>query len=162
MKVLAICWQGQRVFRLRVLRIAAAHGYNSIVPSGPRENRRSELRNPASKNLDRLSALQIVRLMNREDRKVPVAVGRALPAIARAVDLIVQAIRRGGRLIYVGAGSSGRIAVLDAAECPPTFGTSPQTGADIDCRGRPGDYSRGGRSRGFSRRMPSEICEKLN
>ena len=64
--------------------------------------------------------------MNREDRKVAVAVGRTLPAIARAVDLIVQAIRGGGRLIYVGAGSSGRIAVLDAAECPPTFGTSPQ------------------------------------
>jgi N-acetylmuramic acid 6-phosphate etherase len=64
--------------------------------------------------------------MNREDRKVAVAVGRALPAIARAVELIVQAIRGGGRLIYVGAGSSGRIAVLDAAECPPTFGTSPK------------------------------------
>jgi N-acetylmuramic acid 6-phosphate etherase len=64
--------------------------------------------------------------MNREDRKVPAAVGRALPAIARAVDLIVQAVRDGGRLIYVGAGSSGRIAVLDAAECPPTFGTSPK------------------------------------
>ena len=64
--------------------------------------------------------------MNREDRKVPAAVGRALPAIVRAVDLIVEAIRGGGRLIYVGAGSSGRIAVLDAAECPPTFGTSSQ------------------------------------
>jgi len=64
--------------------------------------------------------------MNREDRKVPAAVGRVLPAIARAVDLIVEAVRRGGRLIYVGAGSSGRIAVLDAAECPPTFGTSPK------------------------------------
>ena len=64
--------------------------------------------------------------MNQEDRKVAVAVGRALPAVARAVDLIVQAIRHGGRLIYVGAGSSGRIAVLDAAECSPTFGTSPQ------------------------------------
>jgi N-acetylmuramic acid 6-phosphate etherase len=107
-------------------RIAAAHGYNSIVPSGPRENRRSELRNPASKNLDRLSASEIVQLMNREDRKVAVAVGQALPAIARAVDQIVGAVRGGGRLIYVGAGSSGRIAVLDAAECPPTFGTSPK------------------------------------
>jgi N-acetylmuramic acid 6-phosphate etherase len=113
-------------FSLCVAQIAAAHGYNSIVPSGTREYRRSELRNPASKKLDRLSALQIVRLMNREDRKVPVAVRRALPAIARAVDLIVQAVRGGGRLIYVGAGSSGRIAVLDAAECPPTFGTSPK------------------------------------
>jgi N-acetylmuramic acid 6-phosphate etherase len=96
------------------------------VPARTRESRRSELRNPASKNLDRLSALQIVRLMNREDRKVAAAVGRALPAIARAVDAIVEALRAGGRLIYVGAGSSGRIAVLDAAECPPTFGTSPK------------------------------------
>jgi len=95
------------------------------VPSKPKEKRRSELRNPASKNLDRLSTLQIVRLMNREDRKVAVAVGRSLPSIARAVDVIVKTIRGGGRLIYVGAGSSGRIAVLDAAECPPTFGTSP-------------------------------------
>ena len=104
----------------------AAHGYNANVPARTRESRRSELRNPASKNLDRLSALQIVRLMNREDRKVPTAVGRALPAIARAVDAIVAALRAGGRLLYVGAGSSGRIAVLDAAECPPTFGTSPE------------------------------------
>jgi N-acetylmuramic acid 6-phosphate etherase len=96
------------------------------VPAKPKESRRSELRNPTSKNLDRLSALQIVRLMNREDRKVADAVGRALPSIARAVDAIVKAIRNDGRLIYVGAGSSGRIAVLDAAECPPTFGTSPK------------------------------------
>jgi N-acetylmuramic acid 6-phosphate etherase len=105
-------------------RNAAPRGYNSTVPSKLRENRRSELRNPASKNLDRLSALQIVRLMNREDHKVAAAVGRALPAIARSVETIVNALRGGGRLIYVGAGSSGRIAVLDAAECPPTFGTS--------------------------------------
>ncbi len=65
-------------------------------------------------------------MMNREDRKVAAAVGRELPAIARAVDAIVSGIRKGGRLIYVGAGSSGRIGVLDAAECPPTFGTSPK------------------------------------
>jgi len=73
-----------------------------------------------------MSALEIVRLMNREDRKVAVAVSHELPAIARAVDAIVDAIRNGGRLIYTGAGSSGRMAVLDAAECPPTFGTSPK------------------------------------
>jgi N-acetylmuramic acid 6-phosphate etherase len=90
-----------------------------------KEKRRSELRNPASTNLDRMSALQIVRLMNREDRKVAAVVGGELPAIARAVDIIVGALGRGGRLIYVGAGSSGRIAVLDAAEIPPTFGTPP-------------------------------------
>jgi len=88
------------------------------------DQRRTEQRLPASKKLDRLTALEIVRLMNREDRKVAAAVGRKLPAIARAVDAIVAAMRAGGRLIYVGAGSSGRMAVLDAAECPPTFGIS--------------------------------------
>jgi N-acetylmuramic acid 6-phosphate etherase len=93
---------------------------------GGKERRPTEQRNPASKNLDRMSALQIVRLMNREDHKVAVAVARQLPAIARAVDAIALRIQKGGRLIYVGAGSSGRIAVLDASECPPTFGTPPQ------------------------------------
>jgi N-acetylmuramic acid 6-phosphate etherase len=73
-----------------------------------------------------MSTAEIVRLMNREDRKVAEVVGRELPAIARAVDAIVAAIRVGGRLFYVGAGSSGRMAVLDAAECPPTFGISPK------------------------------------
>jgi len=72
-----------------------------------------------------MSALEIVRLMNREDRKVAPAVARELPSIARAVDGIVSRVRRGGRLIYVGAGTSGRLGVLDASECPPTFGTSP-------------------------------------
>ena len=72
-----------------------------------------------------MTAMEIVRLMNQEDRKVTVAVGREIRAIARAVDAIVSGIRKGGRLIYVGAGSSGRMAVLDAAECAPTFGTSP-------------------------------------
>ena len=73
-----------------------------------------------------MTAREIVRLMNREDRKVAAAVGRELPGITRAVDAIVNGIRKGGRLIYVGAGSSGRMGVLDAAECPPTFGTSPK------------------------------------
>jgi N-acetylmuramic acid 6-phosphate etherase len=96
------------------------------MPSHLKEHRRTEHRNTASKDLDRMTAIKIVRLMNREDRKVAISVGRELPAIARAVDAIVKAIRNGGRLLYVGAGSSGRMAVLDAAECPPTFGTSPK------------------------------------
>jgi len=70
-----------------------------------------------------MTAAQIVRLMNRQDRKIAAAVGREIPAIARAVDAIAEGMRNGGRLIYVGAGSSGRMAVLDAAECAPTFGT---------------------------------------
>jgi N-acetylmuramic acid 6-phosphate etherase len=90
------------------------------------EHRQTEQRNPASRNLDRMSALEIVRLMNREDRKVAAAVTRELANISHAVDAIVRRIHKGGRLIYVGAGSSGRIAVMDAAECPPTFGTPPQ------------------------------------
>jgi N-acetylmuramic acid 6-phosphate etherase len=91
--------------------------------SFPKESRRTEQRNQASQNLDRMTAPEIVTLMNREDRKVAFAVEREIPAIARAVDAIVAGIRNGGRLIYVGAGSSGRMAVLDAAECQPTFGT---------------------------------------
>src|SRR5712691_2437755 len=97
-----------------------------MMPSQPKDRRRTEQRNPASKNLDRMTAREIVRLMNGEDRKVAVAVGRESAAIARAVDAIVDGIRKGGRLIYVGAGSSGRMGVLDAAECPPTLGTSPK------------------------------------
>src|SRR5271154_4200075 len=86
------------------------------------EQRRTEQRLPASKNLDSMSALQIVRLINREDRKVAGAVARELPRIAAAVEAIVRAIRQGGRLIYVGAGTSGRLAMLDAVELPPTYG----------------------------------------
>jgi N-acetylmuramic acid 6-phosphate etherase len=84
----------------------------------------TEYRCPASRNLDRMSSRAIVQLMNREDRKVAIAVQKQIPSIVRAVDAIVRAIRSGGRLIYVGAGSSGRQAVQDAAECPPTFGVS--------------------------------------
>ena len=80
---------------------------------------------PGTGNLDRLSATQIARLMNRADRRAVRAVGRAAPAIGRAVDLIVHALARGGRLIFVGAGTSGRLGVLEAAECPPTFDTPP-------------------------------------
>jgi N-acetylmuramic acid 6-phosphate etherase len=94
------------------------------MPLQMRDRRATEQRLAASRNLDRMSAIEIVRLMNREDRKVAAAVGRALPAIGRAVDAIVTALRGNGRLFYVGAGSSGRMAVLDAAEVPPTFGIS--------------------------------------
>jgi len=83
----------------------------------------TEQRNPRSRNLDKLTTAQIVKLMNQEDRRVPLAVGRELKNITRAVDLIVERMRRGGRLFYVGAGTSGRLGVLDATECPPTFGT---------------------------------------
>ena len=83
----------------------------------------TERPNPRSHELDTRSTLQILRTINREDRKVPAAVGRAIPEIARAVDLAVERLRHGGRIVYLGAGTSGRLGVLDAAECPPTFGT---------------------------------------
>ena len=76
-------------------------------------------------DLDRMSSLEIVRLINTEDATVAAAVRRALPQIARAIDEVAAAIRKGGRLIYVGAGTSGRIAALDASEIPPTFNTHP-------------------------------------
>jgi N-acetylmuramic acid 6-phosphate etherase len=86
----------------------------------------TEQRNPRSHGLDTKSALEILRALNREDATVARAVRRELPHIARAVEAIVKALRRGGALFYVGAGTSGRLAVLDAAECPPTFGTPPR------------------------------------
>lgn len=86
----------------------------------------TEKSNPASSDLDRKSALEIARIINAEDAKVAPAVKRALPQIAQAIKLIADALSRGGRLIYVGTGTSGRIAALDAVECPPTFDVDPR------------------------------------
>jgi len=87
----------------------------------------TERDNSASAQLDILSAQEIAQLLNAEDKKVPAAVEQALPQIAQAIDLIANAILGGGRLIYVGAGTSGRMAALDASEIPPTFGVDPKT-----------------------------------
>lgn len=86
----------------------------------------TEQRNPHSMRLDQLSAAEIVRLMNEEDRKVAQAVADCLPQITLAVEQITAAFAQGGRLIYLGAGTSGRLGVLDASECPPTFSVSPE------------------------------------
>ena len=86
----------------------------------------TEQRNPNSMNVDSLSALEIVQLMNDEDKQVPLAIEKCLPQIAQAVERIVAAFQQGGRLVYIGAGTSGRLGVLDASECPPTFGVSPE------------------------------------
>src|SRR5208282_2672927 len=83
----------------------------------------TERTNPASASLDTKSTQEILRIINREDHRVAPAVRKALPQIARAVDLAVEAIRRGGRLVYLGSGTSGRLGVVDASECVPTFGT---------------------------------------
>lgn len=83
----------------------------------------TESRNPASFQIDTLSALEILKVINNEDKKVPFAVEERLPEIAKAVSLIAEAFAQGGRLIYCGAGTSGRLGILDASECPPTYGT---------------------------------------
>jgi N-acetylmuramic acid 6-phosphate etherase len=97
-------------------------------PRAPKHERITERRNPVSADLDAKSTLEILRIINREDRKVAPAVARAIPQIARAAELAIKASAEGGRLVYLGAGTSGRLGVLDAAECIPTFGTDSVVG----------------------------------
>ena len=86
----------------------------------------TEQRNPATEHIDEVSTLEMLAIINREDALVPAAVATQLAPIAEAVDLVASQLGNGGRLFYLGAGTSGRLGVLDAAECPPTFGASPQ------------------------------------
>lgn len=87
----------------------------------------TEQRNPASAGIDEASTLEMLAVINREDARIAPAIRQVLPAIARAVDLAAGALARGGRLFYAGAGTSGRLGILDAAECPPTYSTDPET-----------------------------------
>jgi N-acetylmuramic acid 6-phosphate etherase len=86
----------------------------------------TEQPNPASASIDALPTEEVMRIINAEDQKIAIAVEREIPAIARAVDAVVAAMERGGRLFYIGAGTSGRLGVLDASECPPTFSVPPE------------------------------------
>jgi N-acetylmuramic acid 6-phosphate etherase len=97
------------------------------APTGDLRGLRTEQLHPGADDLDCKSALEIATLINAEDAVVALAVRRALPQIARAIDLVAAGLRHGGRLIYVGAGTSGRIGALDASECPPTFNVDPRT-----------------------------------
>jgi N-acetylmuramic acid 6-phosphate etherase len=101
------------------------------------DTRLTERRNPRSSAIDTASALEIVDLIGAEDATVPAAVAQARKQIAQAIDLIEAAFRSGGRLIYIGAGTSGRLGVLDAAECPPTFGTPPEMVVGLIAGGAP-------------------------
>lgn len=92
----------------------------------PLDPRLTEQRNPATAEIDQLSALEIARIINREDHRIAPAVATQLDCVARAIELAEEAFRAGGRLIYVGAGTSGRLGVLDASEMPPTYGTDPR------------------------------------
>ncbi|WP_025569221.1 N-acetylmuramic acid 6-phosphate etherase, partial [Vibrio parahaemolyticus] len=85
----------------------------------------TESRNPASAEIDTLSTIEMLQVINEEDQKVALAVKAVLPQIAKTVDAITQAFANGGRLVYMGAGTSGRLGILDASECPPTYGTHP-------------------------------------
>lgn len=92
--------------------------------------------NPATRHIDTMTTLEMVSVINQEDVKVATAVGRELPAIAKAIDIITDRLKRGGRLFYAGAGTSGRLGVLDASECPPTFGTKPELVQGLIAGGR--------------------------
>ncbi|HVM44185.1 MAG TPA: N-acetylmuramic acid 6-phosphate etherase [Gemmatimonadales bacterium] len=97
-----------------------------MAPSAPHDPRLTEQRNPDTVDIDVADAARIVELLNRQDRLVPEAVWAVREPIARAIERVERAFRAGGRLIYVGAGTSGRLGVLDASECPPTFGSPPE------------------------------------
>ncbi len=89
-------------------------------------NLATEQRNPNSTDIDYASTVEILKIINDEDKKVPFAVEKEIPYIEKAVDKIVKSLKKGGRLLYFGAGTSGRLGVVDASECPPTFGTDPE------------------------------------
>lgn len=101
------------------------------------DSRLTERRNPRTHEIDRASALEIVDLLNAEDRLVPDVVHTTREPLARTIELVVSTFRSGGRLLYVGAGTSGRLGVLDATECPPTFGTPPEMVVGIIAGGLP-------------------------
>lgn len=101
----------------------------------------TEQENPRTANIDRLATLELIRLINEEDQSVALAVEGVLPAVAQTIDRVVERLKAGGRLFYVGTGTSGRLGVLDASECPPTYGVSPErvqgviAGGDVALRG---------------------------
>ena len=97
----------------------------------------TEQRNPNTASIDRLSTLDMVRVINDEDKKVAFAVEKELVSIAAAVDAIYEALKDGGRLIYCGCGTSGRLGILDAVECPPTFSTDPEMVQGVIAGGEP-------------------------
>src|SRR5690348_2980543 len=107
------------------IRRASPGGAGTAATMALEDHLLTEARNPQSAEIDRLDAAGIVALMNAEDARVVAAVGAEAPAIAQAIEWTAERFRRGGRLVYVGAGTSGRLGVLDASECPPTFSTPP-------------------------------------
>ena len=97
----------------------------------------TEQRNPESMHIDTLSTLDMLTVINQNDQTVPLAVAKVLPTIAAAVDLITGRLQSGGRLFYLGAGTSGRLGILDAVECPPTYSTEPELVQGLIAGGSP-------------------------
>lgn len=124
-----------KLARRSLTRPSVAPSQSSELPA--LDSRVTEQRNARSAEVDLASALEIVDLMNAEDRHVPEAVASQRECIAQAIDLVEKAFRAGGRLIYVGAGTSGRLGILDASECPPTFGSDPEMVQGIIAGGPP-------------------------
>ncbi|SET30282.1 N-acetylmuramic acid 6-phosphate etherase [Thorsellia anophelis] len=96
-----------------------------VAPKIDLQSMITESRNPSSSDIDTVSTVEMLKIINAEDKKVPIAVEKILPEITTVVDIIVDRFKHGGRLVYIGAGTSGRLGILDASECPPTYGTSP-------------------------------------
>ena len=117
--------EGRAAMKLDLSQTMIKRVRKPLSPSRPAEARLTEQRNPRSTRIDQLSTGEIVDLINAEDRMVAAAVGEERQQIGRTIDLVVDSLRRGGRLIYVGAGTSGRLGVLDASEMPPTYRTDP-------------------------------------
>lgn len=121
----------------------------------------TEKRNERSMHIDSMSTLDMVRLINDEDHKVAEAVAEVTPEIAKAVDVIYAQLRKGGRLVYVGAGTSGRLGVLDAAECPPTYGVSPDLVVGL-IAGGPSAFLKAIEGAEDSRELGQQDLEKMN
>ncbi|HXE50321.1 MAG TPA: N-acetylmuramic acid 6-phosphate etherase [Ramlibacter sp.] len=118
--------EGRAAMKQELSQPAVKPARKLMKPAKPLDTRLTEQRNPLSTRIDQLSTVEIVDLINAEDRMVAAAVGEERQQIARAIDLVVLCLRQGGRLIYVGAGTSGRLGVLDASEMPPTYSTDPE------------------------------------
>ena len=116
---------------------AARPGFRVCMPDNSLEHLVTEQRNPASVAIDQLPTEDVLRIIHAEDAKVAEAVARAIPQISAVVDAVVERFRRGGRLFYIGAGTSGRLGVLDASECPPTYGVPPDMVQGIIAGGEP-------------------------
>lgn len=127
--------------------------------------KRTEQRNPNSMHIDKMNALEIATCMNNEDKLVPIAVEKALPEIAKTIDMVVDSFNKGGRLLFIGAGTSGRLGIIDATECPPTYGEPPEKVVGIIAGGKEAVFRASENAedlgeKGIADVKDAEICDK--